>query len=1201
MESDFRKKFWALLIVGVLCVVSTTLWAADIYGKIRGTVTDPSGAVVANATITVTNPATNMEYKAVSGSGGEYEVLQLPVGVYNMKVQAAGFRSFAVSGIKLSVDQVYLQEIKLQVGQASETVEVKANAVQVDTTNIQLSSVINSQQMLDLPLIGRNWVQLQSLLPGVQAGSDRFGTFSTNGAQSQQNSFLINGNDSNDLPLNTPLYTPSVDAIGEFSFATSSLNPEYGRNSGAVLSATIKNGTNSFHGSVFEFYRDTFLNLANFFQKTTAKGGGVPVFHQNVYGGTIGGPIWKNKAFFFASYQGIRARQPQVNANVVLSAAERTGDFSSTLTPAFLAANGFNVIPGTIGARLGGFNAACVGGNTWQQCFTATGGLIPGGTLGMDPIALALMNSFVPLPNGPGNTFSFGAVTTQPRTHQLITREDFTLSSKDQLWGAFTYSHAPALQDLPFTGASLPGFGSQQGTDVRQFTVAWTHTFSPTTLNELRVGYTRLNFQTVFPQKPVLPASVGFAINPQLPAEAGLPVIAVNGGGLAATSGSGSGFTLGFSNNGPQPRIDETRQISDNFTKIVGKHSFKFGWNGSKFNVNNPFAFENAGTYTFGGDPTSTNFSSGNAFVDYLLGNPDGYSQSTNAVINAQAWESYAYAQDVWKATPSLTVTLGVGWQVDTPLYQEQFNKQGIICFIGGQQSKVFPNNGLFYSNPAATGPPIGINYPGDPGCNTAGGAKIGWHNLGPRVGFAYSPDLGRISGGKSNKLVIRGGIGIYYNRSEEEAALQDLGDAPYGLTSSGATDFGTCGGGFSCTPAFANPFQDIDTGTVFGNKFPATFAKPGAVVNYHTFTPLVMSHFSPDFKIPHSINYNLTVQRELPGNVVLTLSYVGAQGRNLQTTIHQNPITQAGHDACFLSAVCKSAGNRPFQELLFPQHTQFGATGLLTDPNGLNAVTAADVVASRGKSSYNSLQVSATKGYSHGLLFQASYTYSKSLDDASSFEASGFGGANRGYNQYFPALNKGPSVFDARHRFVFSPVYQFPAIKHGIPDVIGKGWKLSGIFTAASGFSFDTRDSAGRSLWCAFTFYVCPDAPRLLNVVPYVEQDPRKDNTAICGSRSCWFNPTAFGRETIGSFDGVSRNKFHGPGINNVDFALEKDIFFQPSNEKRYLELRIEFFNAFNHTQFALPSGRVSLGTAGRITSASAARQIQLAAKIYF
>lgn len=1236
MESDFGKRFWALALVGVLCLVSTTLWAADITATIRGTVTDPSGAVVGKANILATNTATNLEYKTTSSSSGDYELVNLPIGSYKMTVQAAGFRTFAVTGISLNIDQVYVQPVKLQVGSATETVEVKASAVQVDTTNVQLGAVIGSQQMTDLPLIGRNWTQLQTLLPGVQAASDRFGSFSANGSQSQQNSFLINGNDSNDLPLNTPLYVPSVDAIGEFNYATSTLNPEYGRNSGGVLSATIKNGTNSFHGDAFEFYRDTFLNRPNYFQKPV-----VPIFHQNVYGGTVGGPIWKNKAFFFVSYQGIRARQPQTNNSQVLTAAERAGNFSAALAGPLAARAGdnnlntcdniapfnnttnptpstlCNTIPGTVGAVLAGFNANCAAGLTWEQCFGATGGRIPGSAStgfpanpGFNPISLLLTNTFVPLPNQAGRGFTFPAVTTVPRTHQVITREDFTLSSKDQLWGAFTYQHAPSSSDLAFTGATVPGFGSQQGSDVRQATANWTHTFSPTTINEFRLAFTRLNFQAVLPQKVVLPSSVGFTgINPQQPSTVGLPVISVNGGGIGnlacGGSSTGAGFCLGFSDNGPQPRIDETRQIADNFTKIIGKHSLKFGWNGSKFNVNNPFTFENGGHFDFSGDNTSFPFSTGDGFLDFLLGVPDDYSQSTNAVINAQAWESYAYAQDTWKARSDLTITLGVGWQVDTPLYQEQFKRKGIVCFIGGQQSTVFPNNGApgGFANPAFLGPPLGLNYPGDKGCDTGGGVEsIFWSNVGPRVGFAFSPDLGRVSGGKSGKFVVRGGFGIYYNRSEEEAALQDLGVPPFGVTSGGIGDIGG-------NPQFANPFTDIDTAGSIPNKFPAVFAAPGSLADFHFFAPIFLSSFNPKFQIPHSINYQLTVQRELPANTVVTVSYVGARGRQLQTTIDTNPITQAGHDACFLNPAC--AGNataRRFQQIFFPSHVKFG--------NG-DIVPTSGTIASTGKSSYDSLQVSATKGYSHGLLFQASYTFSHSLDDASSFENAGFGGSVRGYNQFFPALNKGNSIFDARHRFVISPVYTIPDWRgiHALarlPKLLTKGWKISGIATLASGFPFDIRDSSGRSLFCtALNFYACADTPNFLG--PGLVTVSPRDRTSFA-AQSCFFSARnfagtslcgnsnrTFGREIIGTFGTLSRNKFHGPGINNIDVAVEKDVYFWPGNEKRYLELRLEAFNALNHTQFGQPNGSFTSKNFGRITTAAPGRLIQLGAKIYF
>jgi hypothetical protein len=1204
MQSDFRKKFWAVLLVSALfAFCATTVWAAEITAKIRGTVTDATGAVVANASITATNTETGNQYKATSGASGDYEVVKLPVGNYTLAVTAPTFQKFSATGIILHVDQTYVQPVGLKVGAATETVEVKANAVQVDTTNMQLGTVISNQQIIDLPLNGRNFTVLQLLQPGVQGASDRFGSnvtggaFSTNGAQTQQNQFLINGTDSNDFPLNTPLIIPSPDAIGEFNFVTSSVNAEYGRNSGGTLNATIKSGTNAFHGSAFEFYRDTFLNTRNWFSPTTVNG--TPVFHQNQFGGTIGGPIYKNKAFFFASYQGIRARQPATATNTVFTPAERAGDFSASLTPAFLAANGFNTIPGTLGAVLGGFNAACVGGNTWDQCFTATGGLIPGGTAGMNPIALALTNSFVPLANSGTNQFTTNATIAVPFTHQIIGRVDFNLTSKDQLWGVVFFQHAPSTTGLPFTGATLPGFDEVDGRDSKQATIAWTHTFSPTTLNELRFGYSRLNFGAVNPVKPVLPSSVGFAINPQNAPAAGLPVIAV-----------ASFFTLGFSDNGPQPRKDQTRHITDNFTKIWGKHSFKFGWDGRKFNVDNPFFFENSGHYTFSGSAGNTSFSTGNAGLDFLLGNPDSYGQNTGAIINAYAFESYTYAQDVWKATPNLTVTMGLGWQVDTPINQRQFAGKGLICFIGGQQSTVFPNNGLPFSNPLATGPPLGINYPGDKGCNTAGGATVQWHNFGPRGGFAYSPNLGWLSGGRSNKFVIRGGAGIYFNRSEEEAALQDLADPPFGLGSTGAVDYG------AAAPAFANPFQDIDTGVNFTNKFPAAVAKPGTVVDFHPYAPMFLSHFSPNFKIPYAINYNLTVERELPANIVLRVSYVGAQGRHQESVLESNPITQAGHDACLIlnplstSVIprnCRtSSTGRSLQSMIFPGHTLFGAT--MVDPNGFNALPTNDLISSTGKSSYNSLQVSATKGASHGLIFQASYTYSHALDDASSFENAGFGGA-RGYNQFFPAMNKGNAQFDVRHRLVFSPVYEFPQWRK-LPAVISKGWKVTGIFTFASGFPFDIayNGATSRSLWCGAgtSFYACPDAPSFGTGL--VTNDPRTH----VGSNTCWFTGGAstssrcgvgggFIDEPIGAFGNVSRYKFHGPGLNNVDFSILKDIYFQPSNERRYIELRLEMFNTFNHTQFGNPSGSFTSSSFGRITTAANGRLIQLGAKIYF
>ena len=336
-----RFSFVAILLA--LGLVFGMAWftpanADNLYASIRGTVIDPSGAVVIDAKLTARNSATGLTYSATSGKDGLFTFVQLPIGDYSVKVEKAGFKSFTEGHIHLDLDQIFNLRVAMELGSVSDTVTVEANAAQVESTDMQLSATISGSQIVDIPLNGRNWTQLMQLQPGVQASSDRFGSgaYSTNGSETQQNAFLINGTDSNDSSLNVPLVIPSPDSIGEVTMVSSTINPEFGRNSGAIINAAIKNGTNQFHGSAFEFYRDTFLDAKAWFEPTASP------FHQNEYGGTIGGPILKNRAFFFFSYQGLHERTPQVGAPTetpVFTAAERGGDFSAT--------GGFNGTPGT--------------------------------------------------------------------------------------------------------------------------------------------------------------------------------------------------------------------------------------------------------------------------------------------------------------------------------------------------------------------------------------------------------------------------------------------------------------------------------------------------------------------------------------------------------------------------------------------------------------------------------------------------------------------------------------------------------------------------------------------------------------------------------------------------------------------------------------------------------------------------------------
>ena len=325
-----KSKSLMLLLIGamLLCVACPSAFADNVYATIRGTATDATGAVISNADLVATNTATGIKYNTKSQSNGLYQFIQLPVGTYSVTASKQNFKTFKSVGITLVVNQTYDLPIHLEVGAVSETVEVTADKVQVETTSIQQQTLIGSQQIVDLPLNGRNFTQLEQLAPGVMSSNDRFGTFSVNGSQSTQSSYLINGTDSNDIALNTPGFIPSPDAIQEFNLISSTINPEYGRNSGGIVNAVIKNGTNQWHGGIFDFYRDTFLNARSFF----TVGPQQPIFHQNQFGGTLGGPVIKDKTFFFLSYQGTYNRQGNPTVTSVLSDAQRNGNFAENLS-----------------------------------------------------------------------------------------------------------------------------------------------------------------------------------------------------------------------------------------------------------------------------------------------------------------------------------------------------------------------------------------------------------------------------------------------------------------------------------------------------------------------------------------------------------------------------------------------------------------------------------------------------------------------------------------------------------------------------------------------------------------------------------------------------------------------------------------------------------------------------------------------------
>jgi hypothetical protein len=659
-------------------------------------------------------------------------------------------------------------------------------------------------------------------------------------------------------------------------------------------------------------------------------------------------------------------------------------------------------------------------------------------------------------------------------------------------------------------------------------------------------------------------------------------------------------FTLGFSSEGPQPRKDTNLLGSDIFTKIAGGHTLKFGFTYEQFGVNNPYYADNNGSYTYNGGGI---YSSGDPAIDFLLGIPDSYVQASGSIIDAISHEYYAFAQDSWKATSDLTLNYGISWDVETPWANHQYGGEGITCWQNSSAtSKIYPN-----------GAP-GLLYPGDPGCTTYGQGYTRFHNFGPRFGFAWSPSSGPaaiLGTPGSHEFAIRGGFGMYYNRDQEEEALQNLSSPPYFFESHGVQDLG---GGLS--PAFANPFADITGAAAETNPFPYHVPASGSQLNWQNYSLQDISNVSKSYLPSYAYNFNLNIQRQLPGKMVAQIGYVGSVGQKLPRVSEADPITAAGHAACLADATgCAQSG-----ALLHYLYPQYAAQPALS-PNGTPWYLSVGNQLSNGASSYHSLQLSLNKQFAHGLYFTLAYTYSHALDNGSGYESSygnsspnGVGGSNgRGVN-FIPGFenrNYGSSDYDARHRFVAVYNYEIPLLQSMKDNRIIKeglgGWHISGDTALQTGFPV-TINSAGafNSLWCdEFTYYGCPDVPNVSTSKIQI-LNPRNASHS-------YFNTAPFSPEPLGTFGNSGRNFFHGPGFNYTNLELYKD-FPLGGDSHRYIELRLESYNVFNHPNFAQPDGNFNDSTfgetlsviqpgnfGGQATDPQPGRATQLGAKFYF
>lgn len=1259
------------LAVAISLSVPTLLSAQGTSGRILGRVADPSGAILANVKVRLVNEGTSVSRDSKTNESGDYDFVEVPVGTYRLEFDLTGFKKNVRRGVSLDINQVITLNMTMQVGAAQEIVDVTSEAPLVETTSTQLGAVMNERAVSELPLNSRDTYQLLQLQPGVMStvgssnsivyGSSNAGAVSVNGGRGRSNNFSVNGGDANDQFVNLPTVQPSPDSIAEFRVLTNTFDAEYGRNSGSVVNVVTKSGTNQLHGNVFEFFRNKVLN-ANAYC-FSADGCPKGQFNQNQFGGTIGGPIVKDHTFFFASYEGRRIRQGILSPAVsVPTLAERPSDTNVVNTaggPVIVADLSEGGAAAPFSGALNDYpldqRAGC------QAAVTALGGgpvsiganysdIFPNNQIPlacMDATAVDLLQ-FIPTPTT-GSTLV--TVPVQPeRGDQFTVKVDHRLSNSQNL--SFYYYFDDHRLVSPFAqfqaaGANVPGFASMTAERFQQWNISHNWTINNSTVNEFRFNYNREAQRTFqHPQRTSLvqdscPAAPSWltgvlgtvpcfsdgtpgnatGIHPGLgPNREGLPFIQLSGG-----------FTIGNNGEGELPQVGNSFQWSDSISKVMGKHSLKFGGDVRRQRFDQTLYFDVSGEFFVDGSSSNTvgqdqNFADP-YFADYLLGFPGSYGQGSAQVENVRSTALYLFAQDSWKLKPNLTLNYGLRWELTTPITDISKHVQ---TFRPGQVSTVYPCQlnadsiatfqGYGIANPDCnnTGTvPTGLVVPGDAGVQP-GLTQTYYKAFAPRIGIAWSP-------GTSGKTSIRAGWGMFYNPIEQLVLEQFSAEPPFG------------GSTFPVDTLFNTPFEDQSGTFSYPNPFNGILNPPrGQAVDWSTFRPILLfGQFQPKMRSQYSDQYNLTIEHQLSNDLKFQIGYVGSQGHRLLATHdlnYGNPQTcldifaLASHDPNNVSSYGSpsscgpySADNQfnvtldpsvasdpsaPISTFHMPDGTTMALNGQTLNfvglrrysspqcdpttgngcpPDGIpvfSSIFAQDTIAN---SSYNSLQASLDKRFAHGLQFTLAYTFSKSFDEASSFEGI--------VNPIDQRLSRSLSSFDARHRIVLSYYWELPGPKYnGAKKQILNGWALSGVTTLQTGFPVRITTLDDQELMYSFDFEL-PGEPDLVS--PFHTMKPQSNG-------NYFFDPSSFSEDnTFGRIGSSPRTICCGPHVSNTDFAILKT--FGISETKR-VDFRAEFFNLFNHTQFFNPDGNFSDGSQfGQVTQARDPRLMQFALKFFF
>jgi hypothetical protein len=1183
-----------LALISCLAIVAR----ADTVGSISGTVADQSGAVIPDTTVTALNLDTTVQQTTKTNGNGFYNFTALPVGRYEIEILREGFAPYKRTGLIIDVNSQLRADVTLSMGGQSEEVVVSDTAVHVETESTQVGQVVSGDVMTGVALNGRSFTDLMSLQPGIvpmstqtpdsvvmagasvaiaPSGGLNPGNQSISGQREDANGFLVNGGDVKELMNGGTLIVPDLDSISEFRVLTNNFDAEYGNYSGGIVNVVTKSGANQLHGSGFEFLRNTALDAKNFFDPV------VGTYRQNQFGGTVGGPIAKNRLFFFADYQGTRTTQGISTGKIpVPTLANRSGN---VLDEASLFETGCNGGPCTVSPC--DVASTCLATQLSNNLSSATGSPVtvrPGtSTVLGEPYYFSGCTSYadcvfpnglfpqaawsapaqhllqyIPTPTDIANsTFSTGSESEIVRDDKGSIRVDTGTTRWGQLSAYYFYDNFHVNNPYPTGqgGASVPGFNGLNLGTAQLLNLGDVKSFGSTSVNEFHVSFMRSYNNVGQPAGGVGPslASQGFltgvgthGIVPLDPAIEGVENLIFNS------------FVVGTPITNLS-QVNDSYTVSDSFSKVVGKHTIKAGVDliFDQINVHpNP---EFNGGFTFNGSQT------GSDFVDFLIGAPNLYNQADSQAFYPRHKYLGGFGQDSWQIRSNLTLNYGLRWDL-MQYWSEKYNQ--IPTFIPGEQSKVYPTA------------PLGLVYPTDPGVpNTLVPQK---NRFSPRLGLAYSPDkaggwLGKIFGGPG-KTSIRAGYGIFYSVIQGNTIAFDEPQPPYGLSYTSPS-----------APLFATPFTSA-SGEAGINPFPLTFpplnatlSHPNPTIDYSQFPSIAgMTAPPPTNTYPYTENYFLSFQRELNANTVLNLSYVGSEAHHLLVVYSANP----GNPALCLSLPgCGPGGENPPT----PYVNSSGQPVNCTRQGIGCAFGNDDYEGSVGNSNFNSFQATLQRR-TKNLDLMIAYTYSKSIDNASSLADPG--------DPFNLQLMRSLSAFDLKHNLVMTYEYMLPVdrlVRRS--NRWTQGWAISGITHASTGFPVTLSSADDNSLQGTNPNGVNSRYMDLPDVIP----GPLNLGDYAQNGQSHYFNISLFKPNALGTPGNASRRYFYGPGSFNTDLALLKSVAL---SETKALQLRLETFNVFNHTQFFGPqavNGNISNPLFGEVVKAAPPRLMQLAVKFTF